>query len=317
MIKKRRSFIIGIKGQKLSKKEIIFIKKYCPWGVILFSRNIKNLNQIKRLVDSIKNINKDYNFPILIDQEGGRVSRIEKLISSSVFSGSYFEKKFLNDRKNISYYLDVYIDQITHLFRNIGININTCPLLDLKIKGSSSIIGNRAFSNNPNTVYSIGKLFIQKLHKNKIASVIKHIPGHGLAKSDSHFNTPVVNKTLKFLKKNDFAPFKKQKSLFAMTAHIIFKKIDKENTVTHSKKMIQIIRNEIKFKNIIISDDISMKALKHSIAKNTEKAFKAGCNLVLHCNGKMSEMELVAKNSPKLDNFLMKKTLEFYKIIEN
>ena len=158
-------------------------------------------------------------------------------------------------------------------------------------------------------------MFIEKFHKNKIASTIKHIPGHGLAKSDSHLSTPIVKKSLKYLIKNDFSTFKNQKSLFAMTAHIIYESIDPINTATHSKKMIAIIRNKIKFKNIIISDDISMKALKFSIEKNTIKAFKAGCNIVLHCNGRMSEMIKVAKNSPKLDNFLMKKTSEFYKLI--
>ena len=158
-------------------------------------------------------------------------------------------------------------------------------------------------------------MFIEKFHKNKIASVIKHIPGHGLALTDSHLKTPIVKKSLKYLLKNDFSTFKKQKSLFAMTAHIIYESIDPINTATHSKKIISIIRNKIRFKNVIISDDVSMKGLKFSIEKNTIKAFSAGCNLVLHCNGRMSEMIKVAKNSPKLDSFLMKKTSEFYKLI--
>ena len=145
--------------------------------------------------------------------------------------------------------------------------------------------------------------------------MIKHIPGHGLAKSDSHNFTPVVKKDLKNLNKYDFRAFRKKKSLFAMTAHIIYNKIDPINTATHSKKIIKIIRNKILYKNIIISDDISMKALKFTTAINTEKAFKAGCNLVLHCNARMSEMTIVAKNSPKVDSFLLKKTLEFYKLV--
>ena len=163
----------------------------------------------------------------------------------------------------------------------------------------------------------IGDLVINKFHKNKIATMIKHIPGHGLAKSDSHKLTPKINKNFKYLTNNDFKAFKKKKSIFAMTAHVIYKNIDPHNTATHSKKIINIIRKKIGFKNIIISDDISMKALKFSISNNTQKAFTAGCNLVLHCNARMSEMEIVAKNSPKLDNFLLKKTLEFYKIIKN
>ena len=156
---------------------------------------------------------------------------------------------------------------------------------------------------------------ILNFKKNSIETVIKHIPGHGLAKVDSHHFTPIINKSLNYLKKNDFKVFKSKNSLFAMTAHVIFSKIDPDNTVTHSKKLIKIIRNQIKFKNILISDDVSMKSLKYSIEQNTIKAFDAGCNLALHCNGNLKEMSIVAKNSPKLNSFLFKKTSEFYKNI--
>ena len=132
---------------------------------------------------------------------------------------------------------------------------------------------------------------------------------------DSHKLTPVVDKDLKYLIKNDFSSFKKKASFFAMTAHIIYTNIDKENTATHSKKMIKLIRNNIKFKNIIISDDISMKSLKSSIKVNTLRAFNAGCNLVLHCNGNYKEMNEVAIHSPLISKFIIKKTSQFYKII--
>ena len=315
MIKNRRSFIIGIKSTKLASKEVLFIKKYKPWGIILFSRNIKSIKQTKELTDSIKKIYNDENFPILVDQEGGRVSRLENLITSSSFTANFFGTIYKKDFKNLNNYLDIYIDQISYLLRKLGINLNTSPVLDLKIKNASSIIGDRSFSNDVNVVSKLGDLVIKKFHKNKIGSMIKHIPGHGLAKSDSHNFTPVVKKDLKNLNKYDFQAFRKKKSLFAMTAHIIYNKIDPINTATHSKKIIKIIRNKILYKNIIISDDISMKALKFTTAINTEKAFKAGCNLVLHCNARMSEMTIVAKNSPKVDSFLLKKTLEFYKLV--
>ena len=159
----------------------------------------------------------------------------------------------------------------------------------------------------------IGDICIERFEKNSIGTVIKHIPGHGLAKVDSHYFTPIVNKSLDFLNKNDFSAFKSKKSLFAMTAHVVFKKIDPLNTVTHSRKLIQIIRNKIKFKNIIISDDLSMKSLKNTLKLNTIKSFAAGCNLVLHCNGKLEEMRIVGDNSPKVDSFIVKKTSEFYK----
>ena len=317
MIKERRSFVVGIKSTKLNAQEIKFIKKYKPWGIILFSRNIKNISQVKKLTDNIKKINKDKNFPILIDQEGGRVSRLNSIITSSAFTAKFFGETFYKDKKNFFFYLDIYINQISYLLKKIGININTTPVLDLKVRNASNIIGDRSFSKNAKTVSYIGDLVINKFHNNKIAAMIKHIPGHGLAKSDSHKSTPIVNKKLKYLVKNDFKAFEKKKSMFAMTAHIIYRNIDPHNTATHSKSIINIIRRKISFKNIIISDDISMKALKFSISNNTKKAFTAGCNLVLHCNARMSEMKIVAKNSPKLDSFLLKKTLEFYKIVRN
>ena len=145
--------------------------------------------------------------------------------------------------------------------------------------------------------------------------MIKHIPGHGLTNIDSHISTPIVRKKIKRLLKEDFYPFKNKKSLFAMTAHIIYHNIDSFNTATHSKKIIKIIRDKIKFKNIIISDDISMKSLKYSIGENTERAFTAGCNLVLHCNGNYREMIIVGDNSPLVDNFIIKKTSQFYKFL--
>ena len=197
----------------------------------------------------------------------------------------------------------------------MGINLNSVPVLDLKIKGSSNIIGNRSYSNNPSIVSKIGDFCIKNFHENSIGTIIKHIPGHGLAKVDSHYSTPKINKSLKYLLKNDFKAFKNKNSFFAMTAHVIFKRIDQINTVTHSNKIIKLIRNKIGFKNILISDDLSMKSLKGSIKENTIKTFKAGCNLALHCNGNLKEMEIIGKNSPFVDNFIIKKTSQFYKIL--
>ena len=187
--------------------------------------------------------------------------------------------------------------------------------MDLKVKGASNIIGDRSFSKDPKIVSKIGDYCIDYFHENRIGTVIKHIPGHGLAKVDSHFFTPVVNKKINYLVKKDFLPFKNKKALFAMTAHIIFNEIDSINTVTHSKKLIKIIRKKIGFKNILISDDLSMKSLKGTLKENTIKAFNAGCNLALHCNGNYKEMEIVGKNSPLIDKFITKKTSQFYKIL--
>ncbi len=209
----------------------------------------------------------------------------------------------------------MFIDKTSHILENLGININTVPVLDLRYKKSSKVIGDRSFSKDPKIVSKIGDLCINHFKINSIGTIIKHIPGHGLAKVDSHYFTPIIDKSVNYLKKRDFIPFKNKKAFFAMTGHIIFRKIDAINTVTHSKKMVQLIRNHIKFKNILISDDLSMKSLKSSIKENTIKTFKAGCNLALHCNGNLKEMNIVAENSPKLSSFVIKKTSQFYKII--
>ena len=315
MISNRKAFIVGLKSHKLSNNEKIFLKKHKPWGVILFSRNIKSINQTKTLTDNIKKIFKDKNYPILIDQEGGRVNRLNKIISFDNLTSEYFGGLYEKNRKNFNIFYKLFVDKTSYLLKLIGSNINTVPILDLRVKGASNIIGDRSFSKNRNTVSKIGDLCIKLFHKNSIGTVIKHIPGHGLAKVDSHNFTPIVKKSLKFLEKNDFYPFKNKVCHFAMTAHVIYEKLDKHNTVTHSKKVIQYIRKKIGFKNILISDDLSMKSLKEDMKTKTIKAFKAGCNIVLHCNGNQKEMMIVANNTPLISNFIIKKTSQFYKIL--
>ena len=315
MISNRKAFIVGLKSYKLSNSEKIFLKKHKPWGVILFSRNIKSINQTKTLTDNIKKIFKDKNYPILIDQEGGRVNRLNRIISFDNLTSEYFGGLYEKNRKNFNIFYKLFVDKTSYLLKLIGSNINTVPILDLRVKGASNIIGDRSFSKNRNTVSKIGDLCIKLFHKNSIGTVIKHIPGHGLAKVDSHNFTPIVKKSLKFLEKNDFYPFKNKACHFAMTAHVIYEKLDKHNTVTHSKKVIQYIRKKIGFKNILISDDLSMKSLKEDMKTKTIKAFKAGCNIVLHCNGNQKEMMIVANNTPLISNFIIKKTSQFYKIL--
>ena len=315
MISNRKAFIVGLKSYKLSNNEKIFLKKHKPWGVILFSRNIKSINQTKTLTDNIKKIFKDKNYPILIDQEGGRVNRLNRIISFDNLTSEYFGGLYEKNRKNFNIFYKLFVDKTSYLLKLIGSNINTVPILDLRVKGASNIIGDRSFSKNRNTVSKIGDLCIKLFHKNSIGTVIKHIPGHGLAKVDSHDFTPIVKKSLKFLEKNDFYPFKDKACHFAMTAHVIYEKLDKHNTVTHSKKVIQYIRKKIGFKNILISDDLSMKSLKEDMKTKTIKAFKAGCNIVLHCNGNQKEMMIVANNTPLISNFIIKKTSQFYKIL--
>ena len=311
----RRCFITGLKSTTLSNIEKKFLRKYKPWGVILFSRNIKSIIQTKKLTEDIRMIFKDKNYPILLDQEGGHINRLYKFINTAPLTGEYFGNLYIKDKKKFNTHYSIFINRTSFLLKQIGININTVPVLDIRVKGSSSIIGDRSFLHNVKIINILGNFCINSFHKNNIGTVIKHIPGHGLAKVDSHKLTPTVNAKLSYLIKKDFSTFKNKKSFFAMTAHIIYNKIDRVNTATHSKKVIQLIRDKIKFYNLLMSDDISMKSLKNSIKVNTQKAFRAGCNLVLHCNGNYKEMLDVANNSPFLDNFIIKKTSQFYKIL--
>ena len=311
----RRSFIVGLKSTEISSQEQLFLRKYKPWGIILFTRNIKNLNQTKKLTSKIRNIFNDKKYPIMIDQEGGRVSRLENIISFKNLTSDFFGKKYVKNKKDFDIYFKIFIDKTSYLLKELGININSVPVLDLKISGSSKIIGDRSFSRDPNIVSKIGDICIKAYKENSIGTIIKHIPGHGLAKVDSHFSTPYINKSLQYLLKNDFKAFKNKNSFFAMTGHLIFNQIDKDNTVTHSRKMINIIRKKVGYKNLLISDDLSMKSLKKGLKINTIDAFKAGCNLALHCNGKLKEMEIVGKNSPLVSKFIIKKTSQFYNIL--
>jgi len=312
----RSAIIFGVKGYKLTNKERVFFKKARPWGIILFSRNIKNLKQLKILVKQIKIIFNDKKYPILIDQEGGKVSRLDKIINLSFFSQDFFGKIYNKDKKLFNKVYKIYVDAICDIFNRIGININTVPVLDVKRKLTHNVIGSRSFSSNSDKVLKFGKICINLFKNNKIATVIKHIPGHGMSKNDSHFKTPIIKTNKKTLIKKDFKPFRSSKSIFAMTAHIIYSSYDSKNTATHSKIIIdKVIRKYIRFKGILISDDISMKSLKYKLEENALKALEAGCNLVLHCNGKMSEMSKLAKVIPRIDNFTQKKTSHFYKFL--
>ena len=262
MIKNRKAFITGIKSLKLSTDEKKFLKKHRPWGVILFLRNIKSIKQAKKLTNSIRKIFKDKNYPILIDQEGGRVNRLSNIISFDNLTSEYFGNLFEKDKMKLNIIYKLFIDKTSYLLKLIGVNINTVPVLDLRARGASNIIGDRSFSKNKNTVSKMGDLCIKLFHDNSIGTIIKHIPGHGLAKVDSHNFTPIIRKSQKHLNDNDFFTFKNKKSFFAMTAHIVYEKLDNINTATHSKKIINYIRNKIGFKNILISDDLINEKFK-------------------------------------------------------
>ena len=313
---KKKSIIISIKNTKLSLKEKKLIKEERPWGIILFKRNIKNFNQLKKLVLDIKKSSKDKNFPILIDEEGGTVSRLSDIIDNKVYSQKFFGDLHKKNSKLCQFLYKNYIFSLCSVFKTVGININTVPVLDILKKTTNKIIGTRSFSYNKKTIIKLGKICLENYFKNKVGTVIKHMPGHGCASSDSHIKLPIVNKSLSYLKNNDFGCFKNSKSFFGMTAHILYKKIDKNNVATHSNIIIKkVIRDYCKFNGILISDDISMKALKYDIVTNAQRSLDAGCNLVLYCGGKYSETKKLLKHMPFIDSFTIKKTSEFYKFL--
>ena len=313
---RRKAIIFGIRGTKLTIEERHLLKTEKPWGVILFSRNIKNLFQLKFLINDIRKIIKDKNYPILIDQEGGRVSRLNKIIDLNLFSQGYFGKLYKHDKKVFTNHYKIYIDKVSDILKKVGININTVPVMDVRRKNSHNVIGNRSFSTDPTIVSKIGNLCINSYKKNKIATVIKHIPGHGLAKCDSHYNLPVIKAKKTELINKDFKPFRSCQSFFAMTAHVIYTIYDPIYTATHSKIVINdVIRKHIGFKGILISDDISMNALKYELKDNAIKAIDAGCNLILHCNGNIEEVSKLVKIIPTIDKFTQKKTSHFYKFL--
>ena len=312
----RKAIIISISGPFLTTKEMLILKNDRPWGLILFKRNILSETQLIELTKKIRKIMKDKKFPILIDEEGGRVTRLSNFLDNSIYNQNYFANIYKSNKYIGAQFYKSYINSISKILVKTGININTSPVLDLTKKNTHAIIGDRSYSKDPKIIRELGRLCIQFYKVNKIATVMKHIPGHGSANLDSHFYLPKVNNSLKSLKKFDFKCFKGLPSFFAMTAHILYSKIDKKNNATQSKIIIKkIIREEIGFKGILISDDISMKALKYNLNKNAKLALDAGCNLVLYCAGKSKEMSKLVKDIPYIDNFTAKKTSEFYKFL--
>ncbi len=312
---KRKAIIVSIKGTTLSKSEKILLSKEKPWGIILFERNLKSKKQIVNLISTIKISTKNSKFPIMIDEEGGNVSRLVRIMKHDI-SANFFGNLYKKDNNLSEKLLKNYIDSLSKILKELGFNINTIPVLDVLRSKTNKIIGNRSFSNKKEIIKKLGKITIQNLHKNKIAGVIKHIPGHGAATSDSHIKMPKVLLNFKELNDKDFYPFKDTKAKIAMTAHILYPKLDKKNVATFSKKIIKdIIRKKINFKGILISDDISMKALKYDLITNAKKSLEAGCNLVLYCAGNINDNFRLIKSIPYIDKFTSKKTSEFYKFL--
>ena len=312
---KKKAIIVSIKGFKLTHKEKKLLSNEKPWGLILFKRNLNSFSQIKFLVKNIRKLTNDKNFPILIDEEGSTVSRLRNIINHNV-SAKYFGDLFSIDKKKCISIYKTYVESLCKNLKILGININTIPVLDVLRKNTNKVIGNRSFSIKKEIVKKLGAITVSQCHINGIVAVIKHIPGHGCSTLDSHFKMPKVNLSYKELNETHFFPFKANQAKLAMTAHILYKKIDAKNVATFSKKIIQnIIRKKIGYKGILMSDDISMKALKYDLVTNAKNSLKAGCNLILYCAGNINDNFKLIKSIPYIDSFTSKKTSEIYKIL--
>ncbi len=292
--------IFGLQGYSLTKEEMNFIKNNTIYGYIIFKRNILNLSQLRILIYHLKKLS--INDPIImIDHEGGRVNRFSNLFLQKKFSAKYFGDLFSKNKKNFLKDANFFVNFNTIIFNFLGINTVSYPVADLKYKRTHKVIGDRAFSNDPNIVNNLSNFFINQYQKNGINCVSKHVPGHGLSTLDSHYNLPIVKENYDHLKKNDFLCFKNLKSKFMMTAHINYSSIDKK-IATYSKKINLIIKNDLKFKGLIMTDDICMKALKENIIYRTLQPLIAGYDIILHCNGNINEMKKIVSIIKKWKN---------------
>lgn len=297
-----KAFISGCSGTDLTAAEISFFKREEPWGLILFRRNCETPDQVKGLVNAFRAAVGRNEAPVLIDQEGGRVQRLRP---------PHWPKYPPAARYGDLYNLDPVLGKamarlgarlIAHDLRALGISVNCTPLLDVRRVETVDAIGDRAFSEDPFIVAELGREVVCGMLSGGILPVIKHLPGHGRARVDSHLDLPRVEARCDELESADFIPFQQLSDCcLGMTAHILFTDIDDMLPSTQSREVVQsIIRGRIGFDGVLMSDDISMKALDGDMRERCHAVFAAGCDLVLHCNGDLREMEAVAEAAPAL-----------------
>lgn len=312
-VKQPRACILGIGGTELSNWEKGFLREADPYGFILFARNVEDRKQVRALTDSLRDVVGKSNVPVFVDQEGGRVMRLKppqwrKIPAAGVF-GALFDKNPENARE--AAYLNARLMAMD--LRDAGFNTTCAPVLDLRFPGMSDVIGDRSYGADVGRVVTLASAAAAGLLDGGIAPVIKHIPGHGRAAVDSHKDLPVVTTPRNVLSEFDFEPFRQMKDvLAAMSAHLLFTDIDDQRPGTVSPAIIQdVIREDIGFKNLLISDDLSMEALGGSIGSRTHECLMAGCDVALHCNGKRTEMEEVVAMAPLLSGIGLERAQRF------
>ena len=297
-----RAFITGVSGLELSAPEREFIRAERPWGFILFKRNIETPDQVSALVKELRNCLGEADAPVLIDQEGGRVARLGPPHWPAYPPGAAFGALYDLDPALGLQAARLSSRLIAADLIDLGVTVDCLPLADVPVAGADAVIGNRAYGTEPAKVAAIARAVTGGLELGGVLPVLKHIPGHGRATADSHFRLPTVDTPREELERTDFAAFQPLADLpMAMTAHVVFSALDPAQPATTSATIIrQVIRGEIGFQGLLMSDDVSMNALAGSITERTRAIVNAGCDMVLHCNGKLDEMRDVARETPEL-----------------
>jgi beta-N-acetylhexosaminidase len=317
------AFICGCEGLVLSADEEAFIREAQPWGLILFGRNVDTPQQISKLTTRFRELAGRSNAPVLVDQEGGRVQRMKQPNWRKYPPGCAYANLYAQDAVAGLNATRLVYRLLAQDLVDVGINVDCVPVLDVPQPGSHDIIGDRAYGMTPEQVALLGRAASQGLMDHGVLPVIKHIPGHGRAFADSHLELPVVDATRDELDRIDFPPFAALSDIpMAMTAHVVYSAIDADAPCTLSAKVIgEVIRKQIGFDGLLMSDDLSMKALDASLpgavgsSANFQSsmhargvlALKAGCDMLLHCNGVMDEMVQVAKAAGALEGVAMKR----------
>lgn len=289
--------ILGCAGLSLTDEEKRFFEATNPYGFILFARNVDTPQQVRALVSALRASVGRPDAPVLIDQEGGRVQRLRPPHWRKAPPGEPFARLAETNPAAAREALRLNFRLIGRELADLGIDVDCAPVLDVPVPGAHDVIGDRAYGHSPRQVADLGRAVMDGLLDEGVLPVIKHIPGHGRSMVDSHLHLPVVEASLAELEAQDFPPFRALADApWAMTAHVVYKALDPHAPATTSAKVVsEIIRGAIGFTGVLISDDLSMKALGGRFEDRATGSLDAGCDLVLHCNGEMAEMEAVAR----------------------
>ena len=294
------AIIFGCEGTALNDWERDFFADANPFGFILFKRNCESPEQLRHLTYDLREAIGRDDAPILVDQEGGRVTRLKPPHWRAAPAPGRLGALMELDPSAAEEAVKLNTGLLSAELRDVGLNVNCIPSLDLAFPGAHDVIGDRAFAAEPEAAARLGKVCVDSCLAAGIMPVIKHIPGHGRAMVDSHLSLPVVDATLEELQATDFAAFKPLAGCpWGMTAHVVYTAVDPERPATQSATVVEeIIRTYIGFDGLLLSDDLSMEALEGDLGQRAAAAMTAGCDIALHCNGKRGEMQAVAVNAP-------------------